>query len=181
MTDPSGLVVSTGSWTYVEYTERTMEAKKPSRHTVPHSDGVHHVSLRQKGQCVARIHWVCYSPSSFSTELTVGIILKVPVGLGEVFYLRLLLLHEPFDSFRSARSVGSQVFDTFQEAAFARGLISNDTEYVMNLKEAAAFKSPARNIICSISFFSFLLCRSPSLILHDGGGDRQNAGVPGVE
>nr|XP_013180910.1 unnamed protein product [Papilio xuthus] len=62
----------------------------------------------------------------------------------ERFFLRLLLLHiKGATSFEDLRSFRGVVFDTFERAAIARGLLQNDQEWDRVLEEAASTQSPS--------------------------------------
>jgi hypothetical protein len=52
---------------------------------------------------------------------------RLPLNSGEVFYLRLLLLHTKPFRWGDAKKVGDITYDTFQQAAIAAGLITNQT------------------------------------------------------
>jgi hypothetical protein len=70
---------------------------------------------------------------------------SVRPGLGEVFYLRLLLLHHPARSFEQLRSIDGTLYDTFQEAALAASLLEQDDEGHLAMEDAIAeFKSPSQ-------------------------------------
>jgi len=75
------------------------------------------IRARSRGEVVARIR-------------------TVPPRTGELFYLRVLLLHKPAFSFESLRSVGNTTHTTFQEAAAALGLFQNSNEAHLALAEA---------------------------------------------
>ena len=60
----------------------------------------------------------------------------VPPRVGELFYLRALLLHKHTFSFEGLRSVGNTTYTTFQEAAAALGLFQNSNEADLALAEA---------------------------------------------
>src|SRR4051812_3030093 len=60
----------------------------------------------------------------------------VPPRMGELYYLRSLLLHRPADSFEDLRTVLGVVHPTFQEAATALGLFSDQTEAEQCMEEA---------------------------------------------
>ncbi|XP_021991133.1 uncharacterized protein LOC110887877 [Helianthus annuus] len=75
--------------------------------------------VRKMYQCVGRIHSV--SPT-----------------LGEPYFLRILLnkVKGP-RSFEEIRTVNGQLFPTFKDACYARGLLDDDNEYVEAIKEAS--------------------------------------------
>ncbi|XP_057760381.1 uncharacterized protein LOC130980749 [Arachis stenosperma] len=62
----------------------------------------------------------------------------VPPTAGELFYMRLLLnVQRGCTSFKSIRIVNGTTYDTFQEACFALGFLTDDNEFVEAIKEAA--------------------------------------------
>ena len=82
------------------------------------------VRKRMKGEVVARIQTV--SPRT-----------------GDLYYLRVLLLHRPARSFSDLQNINGHHYSTFQEAATALGLFANQLEAELTLKEAVdSFSSP---------------------------------------
>ena len=79
---------------------------------------------------------------------------------GEKFYLRLLLFHVkgPKD-FQCVRTFEGEVYDTFKDAAIARGLLQNDGESFDCLAEASIYAMP--NQLRSL-FVSVLVYCEPS-------------------
>ena len=62
---------------------------------------------------------------------------------GERLCLRLLLLHvKGPTSFEHLRTVGNIIYDTFREAAYALGLLGDDSEWLDCLEEAAFVSRP---------------------------------------
>ena len=59
-------------------------------------------------------------------------------GFGEVFYVRLLLLHCAARSFEQLRTVNGVLHDTFQRAAQAAGLLEEDNEGRLAMEDAVA-------------------------------------------
>lgn len=57
-------------------------------------------------------------------------------GLGDVFYLCLLLLHHAVRSFEQLRTINGVVHDTFQHAAKAAGLLEEDDEGQLAMEDA---------------------------------------------
>lgn len=92
------------------------------------------VKLRARGCKLARI--TTYFPAA-----------------GELFYLRLLLLHKSASSFDELKTVNGIILDTFQEAALELGLVTNENEgdYCMNEAITNLF-SPAqlRFLFCQL-------------------------------
>jgi len=63
-------------------------------------------------------------------------------NIGELWYLRLLLLNIPIRSFEEAKIVDGTVYETFQKAAIARGLCRDQVEATRCFKDAMIFSSP---------------------------------------
>jgi PIF1-like helicase/Helitron helicase-like domain at N-terminus len=73
----------------------------------------------------------------------IGRMYNVAVSQGELFYLRLLLLHvRGAKSFDEIKTVDSIVCDTFKEAAIKRHLLADDKEWDNCLIEAISMKMP---------------------------------------
>ncbi|XP_022014851.1 uncharacterized protein LOC110914362 [Helianthus annuus] len=68
---------------------------------------------------------------------TIGRIHCVNPSMGEAYFLRILLnkVVGP-KSFEDIRTVNGQVFPTFRDACYARGLLDDDKEYIEAIKEA---------------------------------------------
>ena len=64
-------------------------------------------------------------------------------SVGEVFFVRLMLLHKPARDMRNLKTVHGVQYHTTQEAAKAMGLIENDNETYNTLVDALAGGSPA--------------------------------------
>jgi hypothetical protein len=75
----------------------------------------------------------------------IGRIYNCTPNQGERFYLRLLLVSVPGPtSFEDLRTLNNVLYDTFQEACLARGLIENDQAWVQCFEEAVAYMSGGR-------------------------------------
>ncbi|THH06394.1 hypothetical protein EW146_g9626 [Bondarzewia mesenterica] len=91
-------------------------------------DGVHRkkIAKRSRGIKVARIR-------------------TVPFNAGDVFYLRLILLHTPARSFVDARTVHTVTYTMFYDAAKALLLVHDDNEGFLALDEAVrSLRTPAQ-------------------------------------
>ncbi|XP_065203965.1 uncharacterized protein LOC135834055 [Planococcus citri] len=100
---------------------------------------------RVRGEVVARMYWL--SPT-----------------LGEIYYLRMLLGKFPAYSYEDLKKVDEVSLDTFQKAAYAKGLLSDVNEYEQAIVEAAGFKT-GRDL--RILFFNLIISGAPSVILWE--------------
>ncbi|XP_022025052.1 uncharacterized protein LOC110925406 [Helianthus annuus] len=72
----------------------------------------------------------------------VGRIHYVPPSLGDCYFLRILLNHvKGPTSFADIKTVDGQLYDTFKDACFARGLLDDDKEYIIAMREASTWSS----------------------------------------
>ena len=67
----------------------------------------------------------------------------VYIYMGEIYYLRLLLLNMPAMSYNELLTVNGVTFTYFQQSAVARGLISNEQLGLQCFKEATIFSTPS--------------------------------------
>ncbi|XP_031131886.1 uncharacterized protein LOC116033274 [Ipomoea triloba] len=74
---------------------------------------------------------------------SIGRMFYVPPGTGEIFYLRCLLncVRCP-TSFQDIRTVNGIEYLSFRDACYARGLISDEKEYVEAIVEASQWSTP---------------------------------------
>ncbi|XP_022004032.1 uncharacterized protein LOC110901515 [Helianthus annuus] len=73
---------------------------------------------------------------------SIGRIHYVPPSLGDCYYLRILLNHIKGPTcFEHIKTVDGQVFQTFKDTCFARGLLDDDKEYVNAVKEASTWST----------------------------------------
>ena len=102
-------------------------------------------------------------PPMFVQKRKGGIVIcrlrTVPPKVGELFYLRILLLHKPARSFQELKTISQVSYDTFQEAAIALGLFDNSNEARYALEEGIQlFYRPAQlrflfaNLLFDIAF-----------------------------
>lgn len=93
--------------------------------TIPNAPP-HTVRRRTRGEKVARLR-------------------TVRPGLGEVFYIRLLLLHHAARSYEDLRTINGVTYTTFQHAAQAAGLLQEDEEGRLAMEDAIAeYKSASQ-------------------------------------
>jgi hypothetical protein len=89
----------------------------------------------------------------------IGRVYFVPPTAGEKYYLRILLYNVPGPhSFQHVRTYNNIVYDTFQDACIARGLIETDEEWDICLREASTFKTGHQ---LRILFVTILLMNEP--------------------
>ncbi|KAI5419702.1 hypothetical protein KIW84_043750 [Lathyrus oleraceus] len=68
---------------------------------------------------------------------TIGRLIWVPPTTGELYYLRLMLTHVKGPrSYNDIKTVNNVKYDTFRDACFAMGFISDDREFIATIKEA---------------------------------------------
>jgi hypothetical protein len=97
----------------------------PESGTIPNAPP-HTVRRRTRGEKVARLH-------------------TIRPGLGEVFYIRLLLLHHAARSYEDLRTINWVRYATFQHAAQAAGLLQEDEEGRLAMEDAIAeYKSASQ-------------------------------------
>lgn len=83
-----------------------------------------------------------WSPRQNLNKPSIGRISYVHPTSGDLFFQRLLLLHQKgCTSFPSIRTVNGHVYETNREAAEALGLLENDQEWCIAMEEAAATAS----------------------------------------
>ncbi len=135
--------------TYPDFWEQysvTAEPPKNARRTVFELHTKRHWCAKRVGEdAVARIHWI--SPA-----------------LNELFYLRMLLNRFPANSFTDLLVVNGVRYDTFQESAQARGLLSDEKEYREAILEANVFQTGSglrQLLVCMI------ICGAPARLLWD--------------
>ncbi|KAI5708509.1 hypothetical protein M8J77_024181 [Diaphorina citri] len=128
---------------YENYMIHASRPRNPSGTLFEHPDGVHFITPRQRGEKVCRLIWV--SPNR-----------------GEQYFLRILLLVIPCRGYSDLLSRGGTGCTTFQEVARHLGLVNDDREYHLALREAAAFMVGSR-----LRSFFVLLCNmgAPAFLL----------------
>lgn len=86
----------------------------------------------------------------------IGRMYQVWTGAGEKYYLRLLLTHVTgARSYEDVRTADGVLYDTFREAALARGLLRGDEEWARAMQEATEWQMPSqlRSLFVSILVF----------------------------
>ncbi|XP_071698421.1 uncharacterized protein [Rutidosis leptorrhynchoides] len=100
--------------------------------------------MRMRGSSLMFLGWNKNSRkwTKLVGQRTVGRINFVPPKSGECYYLRILLnkVKGP-TSFEDIRTVNGIVYDTFKEACYALGLLSDDREYIASIKETHEWAS----------------------------------------
>ena len=93
---------------------------------------------------------------NYQAAPTIGRVVNVSPRQGDVFYLRLLLHHVPgAASFAELRTVGGVVCETNKEACRLRGLLQEDGEWDLALREATETQMPTqlRQLFVTIALF----------------------------
>ena len=121
--------------TYCQYYAAITESTRPSGKSIPHPDGIHHITRRaHQNQMVCRLHFVGN-------------------GRSELFFLRCLLAQFPARSYEELRIVKGERHPTFEQAAKAHGLVKDDEEYLKVMQEAdkaGLTASHLRHLLCSL-------------------------------
>jgi len=98
----------------------------------------------------------CWKPRKMGN--TIGRLIWVPLSSGELYYLRRMLTHVKGPLiFEDIRIVKNIVYPTFREACLTFGVLSDDTEYVVAIKEAKDWGSG--HFLINL-FLTFLLSNS---------------------
>ena len=67
----------------------------------------------------------------------IGRLSYIPVGSGELYYMRILLtIQKSCMGYDCIKTVNGKLYDTFQEACYAIGLLSDDKEFIDGILEA---------------------------------------------
>ncbi len=135
--------------TYLDFNEKysitTSRPKNEHRQIFQLHTGKHWCALRVSEEAVARMHWV--SPAN-----------------SELFCLRMLLGKVPAHGYRDLRTYEGQEYETFQEVAKARGLLTDENEYREAILEAKEFKTG--NGLRQL-FVTMVICGATPKILWD--------------
>lgn len=84
-----------------------------------------------------------WTPRQKGADKILSRIYNVNPRCGELYFLRVLLLHVPgATSFEFLRTYNDQVFDTFKEACLARGLLADDQEWYRAMDQASKYQMP---------------------------------------
>ncbi|XP_046399926.1 uncharacterized protein LOC124166438 [Ischnura elegans] len=108
--------------TLIDFYEQHVVDTTAKPGSIPFDDGNHFISKRQRGSSVAQLRWLSST-------------------LEELFFLRMLPARSPCRSYEELRTVDAVTYGSFQEAAMARGLLDELSEYGHALEEAAIFKT----------------------------------------
>ncbi|XP_078436351.1 uncharacterized protein LOC144707103 [Wolffia australiana] len=119
-----------------EVAKRTLYSDFPSYYTW--NDSTRRWSRCHRLQCIGRLHFVCPHDTTR-------------------YYLQLMLHHVPgARCYEDLRTVDDVVYDTYQSAAEALGLLHSDTEFDNDLALASAIASPHQ--ICKLFAMILLYC-----------------------
>lgn len=117
--------------------------KQTSKIIFTYPDGKYFSYKKVRGGCVSRMFWV--SPT-----------------LGEVYYLRLLLVRFPAFSFTELKTHDKKVFHSFQEGDYTKGLLDDEREFKEAITEAAEFETASR---LRGLFLHLIMSRAPAALL----------------
>jgi hypothetical protein len=94
----------------------------------------------------------------------------IPPDAGEIYYLRLILRDMPMKSFDDILTLDQRRFSTFQEAAFERGLLANESEAWETFQEARLYQPPVglRALFVLLTTQGF-----PSMRIYDDPDSRE--------
>ncbi|XP_057724049.1 uncharacterized protein LOC130940009 [Arachis stenosperma] len=99
---------------------------------------------------------------------SIGRLTFIHVGLGEIFYLRLLLnVQRGCKSFESIRTVDGVVYDSFKAACNTLGLLSDDQEFINAIKETAEVSSGFQLRQLFVTLLASNSMNKPELIWRD--------------
>lgn len=122
----------------------------------------HNIDARNITYLDAPTHYVwdknqyCWVPRQRNSQKVIGRLYTVSIAEGERFYLRMLLCHvKGPKSFIDIRTYNGHVYDSFQAACVARGLLEDDREWHLCMEEASQTASPVqlRQLFASIIVF----------------------------
>ena len=72
----------------------------------------------------------------------IGRLTYIPLGSREIYYMRILLtIQKGRVDYESTRTIDGQMYETFQEACYALGLLADDKEFIDPIKEASEIAS----------------------------------------
>ncbi|XP_054259511.1 uncharacterized protein LOC128984236 [Macrosteles quadrilineatus] len=139
------------SLTYQSFFEQFLvHSKRPRGAEIyEHPDGKHYITRRQRGTKICRLYWV--SPNR-----------------SELYFLRLLLMVVPCRGYADLLARGGDGCDTFQQVARTLGLVEDEDEYGIAIKEAAHFMVGSQ-----LRSFFVLLCNmgAPAALLWESFRD----------
>jgi hypothetical protein len=115
------------------------EAKKLFYHEIPE-----HYTFKQNSDKSNMIWGVKGGERGIITKPCIGRMFTAHPKQGELFYLRMLLLHvKGAESWEDLLTFDGTVHDKFEDVARAMGLIENDKEWSKYFEEACSYASPA--------------------------------------
>ncbi|CAN1242010.1 ATP-dependent DNA helicase PIF1 [Linum perenne] len=133
----------------------TLNQRYPSARKYTYSDITHaFVWDKQSSQWVIR-----------KKGFVIGRIASIPPRSGDVFYLRMLLTKIPGAlSFEQLRTVNGHLYQTYQQACQALGLLSNDTEWNDVMMEVSHWGMPSFIRSTFVSLLMFCNVSSPQTL-----------------
>ncbi|CAN1242015.1 ATP-dependent DNA helicase PIF1 [Linum perenne] len=135
----------------------TLNQRYPSARKYTYSDITHaFVWDKQSSQWVIR-----------KKGFVIGRIASIPPRSGDVFYLRMLLTKIPGAlSFEQLRTVNGHLYQTYQQACQALGLLSNDTEWNDVMMEVSHWGMPSFIRSTFVSLLMFCNVSSPQTLFE---------------
>ncbi|KAL1364794.1 hypothetical protein AAHE18_03G242700 [Arachis hypogaea] len=99
---------------------------------------------------------------------SIGRLIFIQVGWGEIFYLRLLLnVQRGCKSFESIRTIDGVVYDSFKAACNALGLLSDDQEFINAIKETTELSSDFQLRQLFVTLLASNSMNKPELVWRD--------------
>jgi hypothetical protein len=90
---------------------------------------------------------------------------SVSPNAGEIFFLRLIIRSIPVRSYVEMQTVRGRFYDTFQEAAYARGLVHDANEVIASFQESMALQASSREL--RTLFVALTLHGFPTILIYN--------------
>ena len=95
---------------------------------------------------------------------------SVSPNAGEIFFLRLIIRSIPVRSFVEMLTVRGRFYDSFQEAAHARGLVHDANEVIATFQESMASQASSREL--RTLFIALTLHGFPTILIYNNAACR---------
>lgn len=122
--------------------------------------------------------------------LSIGRLNYIPPGVGELYYMRILLtVQKGCTGYNCLRTVNGVTYNTFQEACYAMGLLADDKEFIDAITEASHLASGNQLRKLFVTLLSMNTISRPDVVwnstwnlLSDGivYDRRKNLNIPGM-